>query len=138
MKTIARHCPQCKKYQMIAPAEGDELKCPNCTHLWGKFETDAAVFERCPCCTCRQFYVTKDFNQALGCAVMAVGIVLVPWTYGLSLPVFAAIDWLIYKKIPVVTCCYRCGSEFRGYPMPKDREFKPFMHHIGLKYDKYR
>ncbi len=138
MKTIARHCPQCKKYQMIEPAEGQELKCPHCSHLWGKFETAALIFERCPCCTCRQFYITKDFNQALGCAVMAIGIVLVPWTYGLSLPVFAAIDWLIYKKIPVVTCCYRCGSEFRGFPAPKDRELKPFMHHIGLKYDKYR
>ena len=136
MKTIARHCPQCKKYQIIEPFEGKDLLCPNCSYSWGIFESEATIFERCPCCTCRQFYVTKDFNQALGCLIMAIGIVLVPWTYGLSLPVFALIDWLIYKKIPVVTCCYRCGSEFRGFVTNK--EFKPFMHHIGLKYDKYR
>ncbi len=136
MKTIARHCPQCKNYQMVEPQEGKDLVCPHCASPWGKFENDQAVFEHCPCCTCRQFYVTKDFNQALGCLIMAVGIVLVPWTFGLSLPVFALIDWIVYKKIPVVTCCYRCGSEFRGFTTNK--EFKSFMHYIGLKYDKYR
>ena len=136
MKTIARHCPQCQKYQKVEPKKGVELKCPNCSHLWGKYDSDEAVFERCPCCTCRQFYITKDFNQALGCLIMGVGIVLVPWTYGLSLPVFALIEWMLYRRIAVVTCCYRCGSEFRGFTTNKD--FKPFMHHIGLKYDKYR
>jgi len=136
MKAIARHCPQCKSYQMIEPKIGEELKCPHCSHLWGKFEDGQTVFDRCPCCGCRQFYITKDFNQALGCLIMGVGIVLVPWTFGLSLPVFALIDWLLYRRIPAVTCCYRCGSEFRGFVTSK--EFKAFMHHIGLKYDKYR
>jgi len=136
MKTIARHCPQCKHYQMIEPKTGEELKCPHCSNQWGKFEGDETVFEHCPCCGCRQFYITKDFNQALGCLIMGVGIVLVPWTFGLSLPVFALIDWLLYRRIPAVTCCYRCGSEFRGFVTSK--EFKAFMHHIGLKYDKYR
>ena len=67
---------------------------------------------------------------------MGVGIALVPVTYGLSLPVFALVDWVIYRKVPKLTACYRCGSEFRGFTDPKC--FKPFMHHIGLKYDKYR
>ena len=136
MKTIARHCPQCKNYQMIEPKSGEELKCPHCSNVWGKFESDETVFEHCPCCGCRQFYITKDFNQSLGCLIMGVGIVLVPWTFGLSLPVFALIDRLLYRRIPSVTCCYRCGSEFRAFAATK--EFKPFMHHIGLKYDKYR
>lgn len=136
MKTISLHCPECRSYQTLDVKERQDLRCPQCTHVWGKFETDAEVFEHCPCCGCRQFYITKDFNQALGCLVMAVGIVLVPWTFGLSLPVFAFIDWLLYRRVPVVTCCYRCGAEFRGFPPSK--EFKPFMHHIGLKYDKYR
>lgn len=136
MKTISRHCPQCKNYQVIEPKSETELKCPHCAAVWGQFVSDEAAFERCPCCTCRQFYTTKDFNQALGCLIMAVGIVLVPWTFGLSLPVFALVDWLLYRRVPVVICCYRCGSEFRGFSPAKD--FKAFMHHIGLKYDKYR
>lgn len=136
MKTLSRHCPQCKNYQTITPEPDKEIKCPQCAVSWGTFISDESVFERCPCCTCRQFYVTKDFNQALGCLIMGVGIILVPWTFGLSLPVFALIDWLLYRKVPAVVCCYRCGAEYRGFPSTKD--FKPFMHHIGLKYDKYR
>jgi hypothetical protein len=80
--------------------------------------------------------VDKDFNQVLGFVVMGVGIVLVPKTYGLSLPVFALIDWLIYRQVPKLVACYRCGGEFRGFAIPP--QLKPFMHHIGLKYDKYR
>jgi hypothetical protein len=87
-------------------------------------------------CTCRQFYTDKDFNQVIGFVVMGVGVVLVPMTYGLSLLVFALIDWIIYKRVPKLVACYRCGSEFRGFAIPE--RFKPFIHQIGLKYDKYR
>jgi len=67
---------------------------------------------------------------------MIVGISLVPFTYGLSLPVFALIDWYLHKKIPTIINCYKCGCEFRGFANKK--KFKSFLHHIGLKYDKYR
>ncbi|MBL8014038.1 MAG: hypothetical protein JNN05_09345 [Candidatus Omnitrophica bacterium] len=121
---------------MIEPQPETDIQCPQCAASWGVYVSDDAVFDRCPCCTCRQFYAAKDFNQALGCLIMGFGIVLVPWTFGLSLPVFAFVDWLLYRRVPAVICCYRCGSEFRGFSSTKD--FKPFMHHIGLKYDKYR
>lgn len=78
----------------------------------------------------------KDFNQALGCLIMAGGIVLVPFTYGLSLPVFALLDWVLFRRVASFVVCYRCATEFRGFVVPK--HFKPFLHHIGLKYDKYR
>ncbi len=68
---------------------------------------------------------------------MLAGIVLVPWTYGLSLPVFAGVDWLLHKRVPFILNCYRCGCEFHGFDSEHSR-FKPFLHHIGLKYDKYR
>jgi hypothetical protein len=136
MKTISRFCDNCKKYARIEINDGTELNCPHCQNKWGVVEKADAVFGRCPICTCRQFYTDKDFNQVIGLAVMAVGIVLVPVTYGLSLPVFAGIDWLIYRRVPKLVACYRCGSEYRGFAAPK--ELKPFMHHIGLKYDKYR
>jgi len=67
---------------------------------------------------------------------MLIGIILVPWTYGLSLPVFASIDWLLHKRVATIVNCYKCGTEFRGFSNLK--HFKPFMHPIGLKYDKYR
>ena len=134
--TIARHCDQCKAYTVLPAVAGQTLICPQCAKEWGKMPATEFAFETCPVCPCRQFYTVKDFNQILGFAIMAIGIVLVPKTYGLSLPVFAFIDWLIYKKVPTIVACYRCGSEFRGFPIPA--RFKSFMHHIGLKYDKYR
>ena len=136
--SIARHCPSCKNYAQVSILENAnmEIVCPQCHTKWGAVSDAANVFDSCPICQCRQFYNTKDFNQFVGCFVMFIGIILVPLTYGLSLPVFAFIDWLLHKRVKTITCCYRCGSEFRNFP--KSDQFKPFMHHIGLKYDKYR
>jgi hypothetical protein len=136
MPTISRFCDTCKKYARIEISDGTVLTCPHCQKEWGKLEKVETIFDRCPICTCRQFYTDKDFNQIIGFLIMGVGIVLVPITYGLSLPVFALIDWLIYRQVPKLVACYRCGSEFRGFSIPQ--VFKQFMHHIGLKYDKYR
>ncbi len=68
---------------------------------------------------------------------MLVGIVLVPFTYGLSLPVFALVDWFLVRRVETLINCYKCASEFRGFKDDASR-FKPFIHQIGLKYDKYR
>lgn len=136
METISRFCPECKKYGRVILTDNMSVNCPHCQSQWAKVEKVAAIIERCPVCTCRQFYTDKDFNQVLGFVIMGIGIVLVPKTYGLSLPVFALIDWIIYKKVPRLIACYRCGSEYRGFNIPE--RLKPFMHHIGLKYDKYR
>lgn len=133
---ISRHCPHCKKYQTLIFTKQETFNCPDCQKEWGTLKNKEDLFDQCPMCPARQFYITKDFNQILGCAVMLVAIVLVPWTYGLSLPVLALVDWLLHKKAGTVICCYRCGTEFRGFGNPKN--FKNFMHHIGLKYDKYR
>ena len=138
MRILARHCPDCKNFGEIEIDTKKELICPHCQKRWGEVTDPENIFDRCPICTCRQFYTQKKFNQALGCVVMLVGIVLVPWTYGLSLPVFAGIDWLLYRRMKGedAAVCYRCGSEFHGFAIAE--HIKPFMHHIGLKYDKYR
>jgi hypothetical protein len=110
--------------------------CARCAARWGTIENLENLFERCPHCACRQFYYQKDFNQALGCFILLFGILLVPKTYGLSLPVFAAMDWFLHQKVKSLVVCYRCAGEFRGFSFSP--RLKPFMHHIGLKYDKYR
>ena len=137
-KSISFTCPQCKHYQTIEIHQNKNIPliCAKCAHQTGAVEDIDKVFERCPVCPGRQFYLTKDFNQLIGCLIMLVGIILVPWTYGLSLPVFALIDWLLARKVPSVIVCYRCATEFRGFSPLKT--FKTFMHHIGLKYDKFR
>lgn len=140
VQTISLFCPKCHKYTRsnINPESVSiPLICIHCQHQWGDLVEVSKVFDRCPVCQCRQFYKDKDFNQIIGFAIMGVGVVLVPLTYGLSLPFFAFIDWLFYLSVPWLIACYRCGGEFRGFNQEIDR-FKPFMHHIGLKYDKYR
>ena len=64
---------------------------------------------------------------------MLAGVILVPFTYGLSLPAFALFDWLLYKKIGNMAVCYRCRSEFRGFDIPP--EIEPFEHFKGMKYE---
>ena len=134
--SLGRHCPHCKTYQEIPVSSSIDLICPQCLSSWGKIEDLSQIFDRCPVCQGRQFYTSKDFNQFIGCLIMLVGIILVPFTYGLSLPVFALVDWILHKRVLTIVGCYKCGSEFRHFPIPK--HLKPFIHHIGLKYDKYR
>ena len=134
--SISRECMKCKQYSRIEISSDQEILCPHCHEKWGEVDKLETIFEHCPLCACRQFYTDKDFNQAIGCLIMFIGIILVPFTYGISLPVFALIDFLLRKKIKSMIVCYRCGAEFRGFETPA--HLKGFMHHIGLKYDKTR
>lgn len=132
---ILARCPHCKETGTLEIKKGS-LACPFCQKEWGEIQDSADPLNRCPVCQCRQFYLSKNFNQFLGCLIVFAGIILVPWTFGLSLPVFALIDWIIYKRVPTIIICYQCAAEFHN--LSTDRRLKPFMHHIGLKYDKYR
>lgn len=136
MASITRKCKECKHEQQIEVYAGNQIICPQCGHFWGKMVPFDKVFETCVICQCKQFYMQKDFHQLLGCAVVFVGILLVPATYGLSLPLMAALDWILYKQVMNMAVCYRCGAEYRGFKIPG--HLKPFMHHIGMKYDKNR
>lgn len=133
MTSVAKECGACKKYSRVELKERSALVCAHCQSQWPSIPLTFS-FESCPFCQCRQFYTQKDFNQGIGCLIMAVGIVLVPLTYGLSLPVFALFDWLLFKKVQEAVVCYRCGGEFRGFLIPA--HFKNFMHHIGEKYER--
>ncbi len=136
MPSLARHCDKCAQYSKFDLKPDMIIACSHCGKEWGKVTDLKDIFQHCPVCQCRQFYTSKDFNQFIGCAIMLIGIVLVPVTYGISLPAFALIDWFLHRKVPTLINCYQCGSEFRGFENKPN--FKPFMHHIGLKYDKYR
>ncbi len=135
MKTISWDCPSCKKLCCV-PAQAGSLICPHCCESCGRVDSNDLFPNSCPRCSCSQFYLVKDFNQALGCLIMLIGIVLVPRTYGLSLPAMALVDWFLFRRIPSVAICYRCGAEFRDFDIPK--HIKPFIHQIGVKYDRKR
>jgi hypothetical protein len=133
MRSVRRECEGCHKHLDRDVEFESQMRCPFCFKTWA-IGDEKSIFEKCPFCQCRQFYIQKDFNRTLGCAIMLIGIILVPVTYGLSLAVFSLLDWVLYKKVKEIAICYRCGTEFRGFAIPA--HFKPFLHHIGAKYDK--
>jgi hypothetical protein len=92
--------------------------------------------ETCPLCGCRHLYRQRDFNRAWGCLLVAVGAALVPWTFGLSLLVFALFDWWLYRRLAEAVVCYRCDTVYRdARPLERQGDFELLKHDV-LKYGK--
>lgn len=78
----------------------------------------------CSRCGTTAFYVQKDFDQRLGCAVLAAGAAIafgVSWRFGgiWFVPVLlaiAAVDLVLARRIQPVVICYRCDTEYREVP----------------------
>ena len=80
--------------------------------------------ERCAACDHDELYFQKDFNRTTGVALVAVGAVFVPWTWGLSLLAVTILDYVVWRVVKDVIVCYRCQAVHRGYP--PNPAFKPF------------
>lgn len=85
---------------------------------------DNAVIDRCAACGHDQLYFQKDFNRTTGIALVVVGAVFVPWTYGLSLLGVTILDYIVWRLVKDVIVCYRCQAVHRGYPA--NPALKPF------------
>lgn len=133
---------QCRACGLPFPAEispeTSELPCPGCgvarpVAREGWTETSVDV---CALCECRHLYRQRDFNRALGCLLVAVGAALVPWTFGLSLPVFGLVDLWLYRRLKDAVVCYRCDTVYRdAVPGPRHGDFDLLKHDV-LKYGK--
>jgi hypothetical protein len=95
-----------------------------------------ARVEVCPLCGCRHLYRQRDFNRALGCGLVVLGAVLVPWTFGLSLIVCSLIDLWLYRRLRDAVVCYKCDTVYRdARPVRRQGEFDLLKHDV-LKYGK--
>jgi hypothetical protein len=83
-----------------------------------------ALIERCAACGHDQLYFQKDFNRTTGIALVVVGSIFVPWTYGLSLLAVTILDYIVWRMVKDVIVCYRCQAVHRGYP--PNPTLKPF------------
>ena len=83
-----------------------------------------AVIERCAACDHDQLYFQKDFNRTTGIALVVVGAIFVPWTYGASLLAVTILDYIVWRVVKNVIVCYQCQAVHRGYPIPP--VMKPF------------
>jgi len=84
----------------------------------------AGVIQRCAACDHDQLYFQKDFNRTTGIALVVVGSIFVPWTYGLSLLGVTILDYIVWRLVKNVIVCYRCQAVHRGYP--PNPALKPF------------
>ena len=140
----ARHyCPNCVRARDHARSEGGEFRCEGCSEPYSaRFEgvAPAGSIERCAFCGNRAFFRQKDFDQRLGCLLLAVSLglaLLVGWRFGWIwfTPVLlatVAVDWIVARRIRPVTICYRCDAEYRDIPLnPRHRDYDP---HVAERY----
>ncbi len=106
-------------------SEQSNVCCASCGKSPGQvsaFSNPETGIHKCIICGCRDLYVQKDFNRKIGCAIVALGAVLAPFTRLISLFVCAFIDLILYLVLPLITVCYRCGSIYRDFPRNPDHE----------------
>ena len=132
--TVQFLCPACEKENRSPlPLPG---KAWSCSHCGREFPVHASPglaegkpLARCVVCAGERFYRQRDFNQRIGCVIAGVGAALSPFTYGISLLVCLAIDFVLYFLLKEATLCYRCGAVYRG--TPKDPGIGPFDLHVA-------
>ena len=97
-----------------------------CEHCGAPNEVTAPLADvtRCAACGHDQLYFQKDFNRKTGVALVVVGSIFVPWTYGLSLLGVTILDYIVWRLVKDVIVCYQCQAVHRGYPVHAG--IKPF------------
>ena len=124
MASVHFLCTQCER--RLSRTAGEPFRvCEHCSAPSGVVAPpEGAIIERCAACEHDQLYFQKDFNRTTGVALVAVGAVFVPWTYGLSLLAVTVLDYIVWRVVKDVIVCYQCQSVHRGYP--PNPEIKPF------------
>jgi hypothetical protein len=129
------------EWSEVKAADG---QCEGCAAPWSFHPTadEQALnrVDRCGFCGNRAFFVQRDFDQRIGCAVMAASLALalaVGWKFGwiYFTPVLLAtvlIDWILAFRVGPVTICYRCDAEYRD--VAANPRHKPYDPHIAERY----
>ncbi len=123
----------CSKRNKIKHVETvQKTQCKKCFHEKQIFVSNALrnnkILENCPLCEKQDFYTQRDFPQEMGCLIVLVGAIFVPWTYGLSLAVVAIVDFILFRILPNISVCYHCLSKIRG--TQANTKHKPFDHNV--------
>ena len=144
---VAVYCAEClAQIPLPPPAESaaGEVACPN-GHSPIRYEhsegiVSGARVERCSRCAAAAFFAQKDFDQRLGCAVLAGGAVaalVVARLFGglWFVPVLlalTAVDLVLARRIGSVVICYRCDTEYRD--VPAAAAYKAYDPHVAERY----
>jgi hypothetical protein len=117
-------CKQCER--RVAREAGEPARA--CEHCGAPADVVApdvgAIIDHCAACGHAELYFQKDFNRKTGIALVVVGSIFVPWTYGLSLLGVTILDYIVWRLVKDVIVCYECQAVHRGYPA--NPAIKPF------------
>ena len=116
MASVHFLCTRCE--QRLARTAGEPPRpCEHCGETSAvTAPVEEAIITRCAACDHDELYFQKDFNRKTGVALVAVGAVFVPWTWGLSLLAVTILDYIVWRVVKDVIVCYRCQAVHRGYP----------------------
>lgn len=116
MASVHFLCPSCDA--RLAREAGETARpCERCGAQSNVVAPAAdSLIDRCAACGHDQLYFQKDFNRTTGIALVVVGSIFVPWTYGLSLLGVTILDYVVWRMVKDVIVCYRCQAVHRGYP----------------------
>jgi hypothetical protein len=137
------YCPDCLTAREHTETDAGAFACAGCGRAYEANLAAAmgsAGVEQCGFCENRVFFLQKDFDQRLGCLIMATTLaaaLVVGWKVGWIwftpvLLVTVVIDWIVAARIRPVTICYRCDAEYRDVPVnPSHKGYDP---HIAERY----
>ena len=126
---VSVYCSEClARIELPPPQEtlSGSVSCPS-RHSSIAFSHSDAVrggerVDVCSRCSSTALFTQKDFDQRLGCAILAAGAAValgVSWRFGgiWFVPVLlavAAADLVLARRVASVVICYQCNTEYRG------------------------
>ena len=141
------YCPDCLTARDHAASDTGPFTCAKCGRAYeAAFEKGVSPegVEACAFCGGHAFFLQKDFDQRLGCLIMAASLgvaLLAGWKFGWIwftpvLLVSVVVDWIVAARIRPVTICYRCDAEYRDVPVnPRHKGYDP---HVAERYAKQK
>jgi hypothetical protein len=110
-------CPNCgSSVEVLPDVHSRKVECDVCKHVQDVTFTqdhEQGMLKECPVCSRMDFYKQKDFNRKIGVFLFIVAAILSIWTYGLSLVALYLVDLFLFKRLALVTVCYKCRTNFR-------------------------
>lgn len=117
MMEVQITCNGCGSGIEVLPTQvAHKAECNICHHLHEvRFTSDheEGNLNDCPVCFRQDFYKQKDFNRKIGVMLFVIAAILSIWTYGLSLVVLYLFDLFLFRKLAMVSVCYKCRTNFR-------------------------
>lgn len=135
-KTVEFLCPHCGAENTLEVVQtGGAPECVSCGETIAMHPAGAlrrGKVDECCICGGYRFYTQKDFNPRIGLLIFVIGVIFSYHTYGITLFVASAIDFVLYQVLPTVIVCYNCRAIYRG--LQGGGNFKPYDPGVAMKY----